>query len=387
MKRITLALISLGLVLLLILSSVYIMMPGESSLIMEEGQEFTGLDPWRFAMVRGPPAKVGDAAYILMVDSEVDEENITYDRIIARLDLSTGSVDNYTLDLGSDLNNDTYVRGLLEGDGGLYAYGWRADPDLDNAVTRIVLWEIDLDSMELGEAWEVPGIVNATGCDLLIENGVLYKMPGYSYELAEDGVNTTMITSPSIMTWDISEHELKDSMNVTDDLCDSTMLPFGDEFFGYWTGLKYLSDSFIYDPSTGLTSTIGSLEDYDNFRASWGEVAANGNAIIFPYLDEYVDYKWQLSDTVLALDRSYEVTTGEQLQPDTYDFGWLMGCADDEGAVVLFNQVLDLNTTLDITAYDLTYEAGSGAFHPLLFAIPFIFMAMGIVVQFRKEKK
>jgi len=384
MKKSALIVISLGVVLLLAMSSVYMLMPGEASLEMEKGREFTGLDPWALQSVRSPPAKVGEAVYLLMIDAVAVGDNATYERNITRLDLGSGAVDNYTLEPLGEFDNDTYVRGLLEGDGELYAYGWRSNSIF--GVTEIVLWKLDPDSMQFGEPWVVPGIVNATNCDLLIEDGVLYKMPGYAYELDEDGVNTSMIVSPTIMTWDISEREIIQTMDVPEELCDSTMLPFGDEYFGYWPGLKYLSDSFVFDPETGTSSPIDSLEDYDHFRASWGEVAVSGDAIIFPYLSEYVDLKWGLSDTVIALDRSYDVTEGALDIPESVDLGWLMGCADDEGAVVLHNQVPDLDT-LNITAYHLIYEEGAEAFHPLLFAVPLAILGTGVLLLFRKGKE
>lgn len=388
MKRNALIVVSLGLVLLIVMSSLYVLMPGESRLGTERGKVFTGLDPWALFLLRSPPAKVGDAAYLLTVDTVGAGEDITFNRTIIRLDLGSGAVQNHTLEPLGDLDNDTYVWGLLEGDGELYAYGWRPDP-VSNA-TEIVLWEIDMSIMQLGEAWVVPGIVNTTMCDMLIEDGLLYKMPGYAYEMDDDGVSTSMVTSPSIMIWDITRRELVDTINVTEALCDSKLLPFGDGFFGYWTGMRYLSDSFVYDPGTGLSSPVSSLDGYDNYRICWSWGAAVvGDAIITLYLNEYVNLHWVLSDTVLALDRSYRVTEGELLMTESSEPDLLIGCADDGGTVVLYCQVLGSNTawSTNVTAYHLDYTGGQEAFHPLLFAAPLMLIGIGVAIQFRKVRE
>lgn len=83
MKKSALVVITLGVVLLLAMSSAYILMPGEASLEMERGREFAGLDPWAFQSTRGSPAKVGDAVYLLMIDMAIVGDNATYEHSIA----------------------------------------------------------------------------------------------------------------------------------------------------------------------------------------------------------------------------------------------------------------------------------------------------------------
>lgn len=316
MNKLALIVAAVGVVLLVTMSSMYFLIQNDASLEMEKGEEFTGLDPYWVNWQRGFPAKVGDSVYLLLDDQEIVDQNVTHNYTVGRLDLRSGNLENRSLAGMENLDDNTIIYSLLQGEGEIYLIGYQGISDEDPSSNRVVIYELDLETMELGEGWAIPELDNANMVDLLIDDGALYKMPGYFIEF--DGNDTELIPAPTIVAWDLESHEMVENRTVPEYLCDAVLLPFNGKYFVYWVGNEYLSDSFVYDAEEQEDEPLVSLGDYDNYRMYEKSASVCGNAIVIPYLREYVDFQWKLSNSTFALDDSFEPVKG---QMDISDVG------------------------------------------------------------------
>ncbi|TFG55149.1 MAG: hypothetical protein E4H30_07800 [Methanomassiliicoccus sp.] len=330
--------------------------------------------------------KVGDAAYILTNDFGHNGSEVSTQETIVRLDLLNGNVDHFSLNITDmDVSNPYQgsIMGLLEGDGGLYAYGWIWDQDVDPATIRFIMWDLDIDSMELGEPWSVPDLDNELLCDLFIEDGMLYKMPGFASKYDEGLSGAYFVPSPTIKIVDLKERELISTINVTEDLCSSNMFPFGDVFLGYWTfDYKSVGEFFELDPDTGEIGLIGSLSEYhDYFINDLLHPEACGNVVLFPNL---IDWSREPSTTVLAMDDSYDVTkTDLTFVPE--ENGFIMSTGDEGGVLIL---QFWMDDQMDqIQTYTITYEEGRDGPLFAAYLIPLAILCLGMFIQLNKKWK
>lgn len=386
MNRAALEILVTGVVLLVTMSSMFVLFQSDASLEMEKGMEFTGLDPLWASMQRGAPAKVGDSVYLLLDDRDIVDNNVTHDYTVGRLDLRSGEVEDRAITGMENLDDNTVLYELLQGEDGIYLIGHQGTSDVDHLFGRAIIYELNLQTMRIGEGWMVPELENATQCDLLIDDGLLYKMPGHVVVLGDKG--TEMVPSLTIVTWDLDSHDMIDSVAVPEHLCDAVLLPFDGKFFVYWAGDKALSDSFIYNAEEDHAEPLTSLEDYDDHRMYGKSAAVCGSAMVIPYLREYVDLQWTLSDSVLALDGSYELIKGDLEMSDVGDDYWLMSCGDGDEVITMQYWVSSNGSTdasLNIAAYRLTFIERYLPFPSWLIAVPAAVVVAGLLLLLKKN--
>ncbi|HIH76278.1 MAG TPA: hypothetical protein HA343_03045 [Methanomassiliicoccales archaeon] len=385
MNKLALIVAAVGVVLLVTMSSMYFLIQNDASLEMEKGEEFTGLDPYWVNWQRGFPAKVGDSVYLLLDDQEIVDQNVTHNYTVGRLDLRSGNLENRSLAGMENLDDNTIIYSLLQGEGEIYLIGYQGISDEDPSSNRVVIYELDLETMELGEGWAIPELDNANMVDLLIDDGALYKMPGYFIEF--DGNDTELIPVPTIVAWDLESHEMVENLTVPEYLCDAVLLPFNGKYFVYWVGNEYLSDSFVYDAEEQEDEPLVSLGDYDNYRMYEKSASVCGNAIVIPYLREYVDFQWKLSNSTFALDDSFEPVKGQMDISDVGEAYWLMSCSDDDEVVTLQYWLSNSSTelSLNIATYYTTFDEGGPPFPSWPLAVPVAVIVLGLLLFLKKN--
>ena len=385
MNKLALIVAAVGVVLLVTMSSMYFLIQNDASLEMEKGEEFIGLDPYWVNWQRGFPAKVGDSVYLLLDDQEIVDQNVTHNYTVGRLDLRSGNLENRSLAGMENLDNNTMLTTFLQGEGEVYLTGYQGISDEDPSSNRVVIYELDLETMELGEGWAIPELDNANMVDLLIDDGALYKMPGYFIEF--DGNDTELIPAPTIVAWDLESHEMVENRTVPEYLCDAVLLPFNGKYFVYWVGNEYLSDSFVYDAEEQEDEPLVSLGDYDNYRMYEKSASVCGNAIVIPYLREYVDFQWKLSNSTFALDDSFEPVKGQMDISDVGEAYWLMSCSDDDEVVTLQYWLSNSSTelSLNIATYYTTFDEGGSPFPSWPLAVPVAVIVLGLLLFLKKN--
>ncbi|HNU35360.1 MAG TPA: hypothetical protein PKJ15_02080 [Methanomassiliicoccales archaeon] len=385
MSRSALVILVTGAVLLVTMSSMYIVFQSDAGLEMEKGEEFDGLDIWWVNWHRGLPAKVGDSAYLFLDDQNYIHDNITHNYSVVRLDLRNGNVENRSLTGLENLDNNTLLTMFLQGEGEVYLIGLQGISEENTLSHRTILYELDLQSMRLGEGWPIPGTENANMADLMIDDGKLFRMPGYTLEFG--GNDTELVPFPNIVTWDLESHQMVDNLTVPEYLCDAVLLPFNDRFFVYWVGNEYLSDSFVYDAEEQEGEPLVPLGDYDNYRMYEKSAAVCGNAIVIPYLREYVNFQWKLSNSTFALDDSFEPVKGRMEVSDVGEAYWLFSCGDDDEVITLQYWITNDSDVmaLNIAAYRTTLNEGGPPFPSWLMAVPVAVMLLGLLLFLRKE--
>ncbi len=208
MNKLALIVVIVGVVLLVTMSSMYSLFQGDASLEMEKGKEFVGMDPYWVNWQKGLPAKVGDSVYLFLDDQDIVDQNVTHNYSVGRLDLKAGNVENRPITGMENLDDNTVLYKFLQGEGEIYLIGYRGTSDESPVLNQVMIYALDLDTMELGEGWVIPELENATQCDLLIEDGLLYKMPGQAIVAGDNG--TEVVPSPTIVTWDLDSHQMID---------------------------------------------------------------------------------------------------------------------------------------------------------------------------------
>lgn len=387
MNKQALTVVTVGVVLLVTMSSMYFLFQSDASLEMEKGKEFVGLDPYWVNWQKGPPAKVGDSVYLFLDDQDIVDLNVTHNYSVGRLDLKAGNVENRPIGGLQNLDDNTVLYKFLQGDGEIYLIGYRGTSNESPTLNQVIIYALDLDTMDLGEGWVIPELENTNMIDLVIDNGVLYKMPGYVLE--SDGNETEVIPSPNITTWDIDSHQIIDDWGVPEYLCEAEFLPYQGNFFVYWTGNKYLSDSFaLYPEGFPVDGASVSLDDYDEFRMYEKGAMVCGNAIIIPYLREYVDFQWKLSNTTLALDDSFGPIEGKMVLSDVGEAYWLMSCGDDEEVITMQYWISpngSNDSVLNIATYRSTYTEAGLPFPSWLITVPIAVIVLGLVLFLKKK--
>jgi len=387
LNKLALMVVTVGVVLLVTMSSMYFLFQSDASLEMEKGEEFIGLDPYWVNWQKGSPAKVGDSVYLFLDDQDIVGLNVTHNYSVGRLDLKAGNIENRYITGMENLDDNTVLYMFLQGEGEIYLIGYRGTSDESPVLNQVIIYELDLDTMELGEGWVIPELENAMQCDLLIDDGVLYKMPGYA--IVSDDNGTEVVPSPTIITWDLASHQLIDDWGVPEYLCEAEFLPYQSKFFVYWTGNEYLSDSFAYYPEGyPVNGPSVSLDDYDDFRMYGKGAMVCGNAIVIPYLREYVDFQWKLSNTTMALDDSFEPVEGRMEISDVGEAYWLMSCGDSDEVITLQYWISpggSNESSLNIAAYHLTFDEGDAPFPSWLIAVPVAVIVLGLLLFLKKE--
>lgn len=385
MKKSALMVVSLGVLLMLAMSSVYMLTPEVDSLEMEKSEEFNGLDIWWVNWHRALPAKVGDSVYLFLDDQNYIHDNVTHNYSVVRLDLRNGNVENRSLAGLENLDDNTILTMFLQGEGEVYLIGFQGISEENTLSHRTILYELDLQSMRLGEGWTVPGTENANMADLMIDDGKLYRMPGYTLEF--EGNDTELVPFSKIVTWDLESHQMVDNLTVPEYLCDAVILPFNDRFFVYWVGNEYLSDSFVYDADEQEGEPLLPLGDYDDYRMYEKSAAICGNAIVIPYLREYVNFQWKLSNSTFALDDSFEPVKGRMEVSDVGEAYWLLSCNDDDEVITLQYWITNDSDamSLNIAGYRTTFNEGDPPFPSWLLVVPVAVMLLGLLMFLRKE--
>ncbi len=386
LNKFALTILTLGVVLLVAISSMYFLFQSDASLEMEKEKEFIGLDPYWVNWQKGFPAKVGDSVYLFLDDQDIVDQNVTHNYSVGRLDLRAGNVENRSINGLENLDDNTVLYMFLQGEGEIYLIGYRGTSNESPVLNQVMIFELDLETMELGEGWAIPELENATQCDLLIDDGVLYKMPGYSIVSGDNG--TEVVPSPTIVTWDLDSHQMIESLTVPEYLCDAELLPFEGKFFVYWTGNEYLSDSFVYDAEEQEGEPLISLGDHDNYRMYGKGAMVCGNAIVIPYLSEYVDLHWKLSNSTMALDESFEPVKGKMDLSDVGEAYWLISCGDGD-EVITMQYWLSSNglndSVLNIASYRSTYTEADLPFPTWLIAVPIAVIVGGLLLFLKKD--
>jgi len=385
MNKLALTVVAVGVVLLVTMSSMYFLFQEDAGLETEKGREFAGLDPYWVNWQKGFPAKVGDSAYLFLDDQNFVQNNVTHNYSVVRLDLRNGDVENRSLAGLENLDNNTILTMFLQGEGEVYLIGLQGISEENTMSQRTILYELDLQSMRLGEGWPIPGTENANQAELLIEDGELYKMPGYALEF--DGNDTNLVPRPNIVTWDLESHEMIENLTVPEYLCEAVLIPFNGKFFVYWVGNEYLSDSLVYDAVEQEGEPLTPLEDYDNYRMYERSAAVCGNAIVMPYLREYVNFQWRLSNLTFALDDSYELVKGQMEMSDVGEAYWLMSCGDDDEVVTMQYWLSNSSNemSLNIASYRTTFNEGGAPFPSWLIAVPIAVLVLGLLLFLKKN--
>ncbi len=386
MNKLALIVVIVGVVLLVTMSSMYSLFQGDASLEMEKGKEFVGMDPYWVNWQKGLPAKVGDSVYLFLDDQDIVDQNVTHNYSVGRLDLKAGNVENRPITGMENLDDNTVLYKFLQGEGEIYLIGYRGTSDESPVLNQVMIYALDLDTMELGEGWVIPELENATQCDLLIEDGLLYKMPGQAIVAGDNG--TEVVPSPTIVTWDLDGHQMIESLTVPEYLCDAELLPFEGKLFVYWTGNEYLSDSFVYEAEEQEGEPLLSLGDYDDYRMYGKGAMVCGNAIVIPYLREYVDFQWKLSNTTMALDDSFEPIEGRMEISDVGEAYWLMSCGDGDDVITMQYWISSNGSNdsiLNIATYRLTFTEADRPFPSWLIAIPVAVVVGGLLLFLKKD--
>jgi len=115
--------------------------------------------------------------------------------------------------------------------------------------------------------------------------------------------------------------------------------------------------------------------------------AVCGNAIVIPYLREYVNFQWKLSNSTFALDDSFEPVKGRMEVSDVGEAYWLFSCGDDDEVITLQYWITNDSDVmaLNIAAYRTTLNEGGPPFPSWLMAVPVAVMLLGLLLFLRKE--